>query len=342
MSHPEITNRTPFAFQALYLVDEEWRPLVVPVVKATLSLAPEGCVIAEEQLPLSTSGEYWGKNPDTSSYRYEPEVAFFKPATDVVLNGHAYAARGTTRQMLVSLQVGPLSKQLLVCGDRVWFRSLGSLAASHPTPFEKMPLVYERAFGGWDRGHPDPARHHCEPRNPSGTGFRGTSGFQDGVPLPNIEDPQAPLRSFGDRPAPAGFGFLSPHWQPRAALAGTYDADWQRQRAPLLPKDFDRRHLNAASSGLISRGYLRGDEPVRALGVTPNGTLSFTLPALGPPRARIELATGVTSELALALDTVIIEPDEQRVQLFWRGHLVLRKGPLDVRAIEIEPSAALC
>jgi hypothetical protein len=59
----------------------------------------------------------------------------------------------------------------------------------------------------------------------------------------------------------AGFGFISPHWQPRAGLAGTYDASWQASRAPLLPVDFDRRHLNAVSPGLVAPGYLRGGEP---------------------------------------------------------------------------------
>jgi hypothetical protein len=32
-----------------------------------------------------------GRGPEASSYRYEPEVAFTKPNTDVVVNGHAWA-----------------------------------------------------------------------------------------------------------------------------------------------------------------------------------------------------------------------------------------------------------
>jgi len=336
MGHPEVENKTPFAFEALHLVDEDWRPLLVPVVKATFLVQPDGrCVLAQEQQPLSPSGECWGKDPATSSYRYEPEVAFFKPGTDVVLNGHAHAPRGATREMQVSLRVGPLRKDLLVFGDRVWFRSMGIATASDAAPFEKMPLVYERAFGGWDRSHPSPERHSCEQRNPVGTGFREPGNLEDGLRLPNIEDPGEPLRSFTDRPRPAGFGFVAPHWQPRAALAGTYDVAWQKERAPLLPKDFDRRHLNAASPGLIAPGHLRGDEPVRALGVTPEGDFSFTLPGVAAPRVEVVLAAGSPRELALALDTVIIEPDELRVLLLWRGNTVLPTGPHDVRALTV-------
>jgi hypothetical protein len=36
MGHPDIENKTPFAFELLHLVDEDWRPLVVPVVKASI------------------------------------------------------------------------------------------------------------------------------------------------------------------------------------------------------------------------------------------------------------------------------------------------------------------
>lgn len=336
MGHPEVDNRTPYAFQALYLADEEFRPLVVPLVKATFTIAADGrCRRADEQLPPNLEGECWGDDPETSSYKYEPEVAFVKPATDVVLIGHAYAPDAQTTEMRVGLRVGALSKQLLVTGDRVWFRTAGIVSATKPRPFEKMPLIYERAFGGWDRGHPDPAKHTCEGRNPVGTGYRASGGFQDGLALPNVEDPRAPIDSLGDRPPPAGFGFVSPHWKPRAELAGTYDEAWQNDRAPLLPADFDRRHLNAASPGLVADGYLRGDETVAGVGITPDGRLHFALPGVPPPSVEIALAQGVPRAVVLNLDTVIIEPDERRVMLLWRGLMPLRSGPHDVRAIQV-------
>ncbi len=200
----------------------------------------------------------------------------------------------------------------------------------------KVPLLWERAFGGWDRAHPDRARHSCEPRNPVGVGFRPSGKFEEGLRLPNVEDVNRPLGAFGDRSPPAGFGFVSPNWQPRAGLAGTYDQRWQDARAPLLPKDFDRRHLNAAPEGLVAPGYLRGDEAVSAIGVTPAGGLAFALPGVPPPRARVALRDGADQTLQTVLDTVIIEPDEARVMLLWRAHLALRTGPHDVTAIELE------
>jgi hypothetical protein len=336
MGHPQIENKTPFAFEALYLVDEEFRPLVVTVVKATFSIGRDGrCTRAEEQVPLNVGGECWG-DPETSSYKYEPEVAFVKPATDVVLIGHAHATRRDTREMHVGLRIGPLSKDVIVYGERVWFKTLGSVSMTKPVPFEKIPLTYERAFGGWDRDHADERKHTCEPRNPVGTGFRGAGGFKESIRLPNVENPRTPIKGLADRPGPAGFGFVSPHWHPRAELAGTFDEAWKKNRSPLLPKDFDRRHLNAASPGLVAKGYLRGDEQVTAIGVSPEGQLAFSLPAIPPPTVKVTLADGGAKPVALALDTVIIEPDERRVMLLWRGNQALRTGPHDVKAIAVD------
>jgi hypothetical protein len=333
--HPKIDNETPFVFEALNLLDEQARPLLVPVLKATFQIGPDGsCEPADEQVPLCLDGEYLGADPATSSYRYEPEVAFHKPSTDVVLLGHAYASSRQTRELLVTIRVGTLFKQLLVFGDRVWFRSAGFPAISEPLAFERMPLVYERAFGGWDRTDPSPERHAVELRNPVGTGYH-SRGVSEGLRLPNLEDPAAPIRTPSDRPAPVGVGFTSPHWQPRAKLAGTFDERWQRERAPLLPMDFDRRHFNAASSGLVSREYLRGAEPVSMRGVTASGSLDFALPQVSPAPVSVELQRGQALTLPLALDTVIIEPDEMRLMLLWRAHAPLPTGPLDVRKVNV-------
>jgi len=335
MGHPAAENRTAFAFAPLFLADEQGRPVLTAVIKGTFAIGADGrCARADEQLPVMVEGEHWGE-PETSSYRYEPEVAFTKPATDVVLLGHAWAPRAGVSEGTVALRVGAIQKQVLVTGDRVWFKSLGQVGASKPRPFEKIPLRWERAFGGWDRSHADPARHACEARNPVGVGMRSSRSFEDGLRLPNLESPQQPLKRFGDTPPPEGFGFVSPHWQPRAALAGTFDEKWQKDRAPLLPKNFDRRHLNAAAPGLVAPGYLRGDEAVTAVGVAPQGTVRFALPAVPPPAVRVALHSGDEQRLTTNLDTVIIDSDERRVLLLWRACAPLVTGPLDVKAIEV-------
>jgi hypothetical protein len=224
----------------------------------------------------------------------------------------------------------------LVFGDRIWFKAMGSVSMSNPVRFERIPLTYERAFGGWDRDHPDPRKHGCEPRNPVGTGYRGHGGFVEGLRLPNLEDPRSRIRSFADKPGPAGFGFISPHWQPRAALAGAFDENWQKGRAPLLPKSFDRRHMSAARPGLVASGYLRGTEQGVVAGAVPEASMRFALPGIPAPSVQVRLVDGAPQAPAMNLDTVMVEPDHRRVMLLWRGNLALRTGPHEVREVTVE------
>jgi hypothetical protein len=337
MAHAKLDNTTPFAVAPTYAMDEDGRPLLVPLVQATYEiLAGRSLDLAPVQEPPSLAGELWGEDIATSCYRIEPAFAFTKPATDVVLVGHAQSPRHAVAELQVTFRVGPVGRVLRVTGDRVWVHSLGSTAPTRPLPFDRMPLSYERAFGGWDRSSPDPARHTFEARNPIGVGFRGpNSEFEEGVALPNLEDPESPIEAYGQVIAPAGVGFLAPHWQPRASFAGTYDEAWSRTRMPLLPRDFDRRFFNAASPGLVAPGYLRGNEAVLVDGASPLGRLSFNLPGTPPPRCLVALRHGPDVEVALALDTLVVDTDRDRVLVLYRGYTPLRDGPHDVRAILI-------
>jgi hypothetical protein len=334
---PDFKNRTPFAFEPAFMTDEDGAPLFVPIVKATLEVAADGSLqVAPEQQPVKLAGEHWGE-PDVSSYRYEPECAFVKPSTDVVVVGHAYPPRVGATEVLAGIRIGALQKVVRVTGDRYWVkRAVGTVAMSDPAPFERIPLIYERAFGGWDRHDEDVAQHGFEARNPVGMGFRVRwHETEQAVPVPNIEDPTQPLRAFEDRPAPAGLGFVSPHWVPRAQLAGTYDAAWLRERSPLLARDFDRRFFNAASNGLVTPAYVRGDEPVTVANASPRGQLNFHLPGLAPPVIETALRDGREERLATSLDTVIVDTDVHQLILIWRAHIAIKDVPRDVRGVVV-------
>src|SRR5215475_13605038 len=136
MGHPVIENNTPFAFEPLFLANEEVRPLFVPIVKATYAIQ-DGMrlALAEQPAPVNTGGEYWG-DPEHSSYKYEPETACIKPATDIVLIGHAHAPKARVTEVDVSLSVGPIKKVVRVIGDRYWVKRFGMTCKTKPEPFE--------------------------------------------------------------------------------------------------------------------------------------------------------------------------------------------------------------
>ena len=343
MEHAEVNNDTPFSCDVLHMEDEDGQFICCVIAKATFRIEPDGrLTIAEDQVPLNLAGEHWG-DPNESSYKYEPETAFIKPATDVVLIGHAYSsARGQTYAD-VGVKVGSLQKVARVFGDRYWVKTGGSIVVTRPRPFERIPLIYERAFGGWDKADKDENNWRYDPRNPVGVGFGDPLRFvEEGkVPVPNIEDPQHLIQQYGDAPPPVGFGFISPDWQLRAQYAGTYDDVWDKERKPRLPHDFDRRFFNAASAGLIGQGYLRGDEGVMIVNVSPIPKLKFNLPGGPPPVCEVRLRGGRDTTLNTNLDTVIINSDEMLVFLLWRAFVTVKNGPFDVTEVNVTCSGDL-
>ena len=254
MGQPEIVNDTPFAFESLFMADEDGRPLLVPLLKATYELAEGGLVLAEDQVAVDPAGVPYG-DPAETSYRYEPECSLPKLATDVVLVGSAVAPKTGTRELLVAFQVGPLKKGVRVLGDRAFFKGAVGVSMSNPVPFERIPLRWERAFGGWDRSHAEEKKHTFEPRNPVGVGHRTSSSrFEEGLLCPNLEEPTRPFKGWGDHPPPAGFGFLSSLAAARAVCRHLRPglgedpcaAPAEGLRSPLL----QRRARRAGSEGL--------------------------------------------------------------------------------------------
>ena len=336
MNHPRVENNTLFHFEPIYLLDEEAMPIFVPIVKASYQITQSSYLeLIKKQVEVKLEGEYLA-DPEISSYKYEPEITFIKPATDIVMIGHAHAQKPETTELQVGISVGPVKKIVSVIGDRYLVKNSGTTKISHPKPFEKMPLVYEKAFGGWDRRDENSENYRFEPKNPVGTAYRDLSlDTDDKLKLPNIEDPKYPYKAYGDTPPPAGFGFISPHWQPRASFSGTYDKLWDKQRKPLLPEDFDRRFFNAASPGLIAPDYLKGDERVVIINASPEGRVEFNLPGVPAPQCEVELRGGEKVTLQTQLDTVIINMDERLVFLLWRTHMIVRNGPHDIVAIKV-------
>lgn len=333
----QFVNDTPFQGTILLLPDRDGIDSLFTVVKGTFTVADRP-LPAEEQLPVVLADEYYGE-PGASSIKVPSDVSLVKPATDVLLVGQAYAPGGRPAAVMdVSLTVGPLQKIVRVFGDRFWQSDGVGQYATEPQPFQTMPLVWERAFGGVDRAG---SELRAEVRNPVGAGYRAHDGEKelDGLPFPNLEDPNEPITSWKQSPAPACFAPICAHWQPRQSYAGTYDEGWQRQRAPYLPKDFDPRFFQLAPPGLVAPGYLQGGEWVEVRGATASGILSFQLPAVNLSVTYV--LDGNPNVQPANLDTVIIEPDENRVILVWRAVLQCDKKALRVSEVRAAlPEAA--
>ena len=313
-------NTTPLSAAPFFLMDGTGAETLLVIVKGTWSIAADGTLTpADEQMPISSEPVYSGE-PGRSSLIYDTDIVLEKPGTDCVLIGHAWASQSGVPHVDVTFAVGPMKKQTRVFGDRKWMkRGSGTASISRSAPFKKIPLTWENAFGGADTSPQDVNDHLYCLENPVGRGITAkTSKINiDGQLLPNIEDPADLIQKPDQRPQPVGFGMIAPYWQPRAGYAGTYDEQWRRNINPLPPADLDPRFYSSAAPGLCNPQHLNGTEQVLVEGASRHGTLRFNLPGI-TPRASVRLRQR-EDDVPLLLDTVIVEPDEARVVLIWRG-----------------------
>ncbi|MGC3987178.1 MAG: DUF2169 domain-containing protein [Pseudorhodoferax sp.] len=310
-----LTNNTAYAGGRVWGRDKEGVHQWIVAIKGTFDILPDGRVVrAEQQLEPLLLAESHGEEGQ-SSLRYDADLAGPKPTTDILLNGTAHAPKGRPcGEFMVSLRVAGIHKQIKVFGHRTWKNGLLGPAPSAPAPVAQVPIVYERAYGGFDRSDPDPARQRMDTRNPVGCGLV----TQAGAPLPNFEYPGGRMEHAG----PAGFGPLASYWSPRRECQGTYDDAWRNGRFPLLPADWDPRALLSAPADQRPAQHLRGGELVELENLTPGGTLRFVL-----PRHYFSFRTAIdrrVEEHTGRLATVVIEPDHPRVIMVWESVLAVR------------------
>jgi hypothetical protein len=318
-----LENRTPFDAATHVQADADGQEVLVVMLSASFERQRDGRLVpAAEQLPVAFADVPWG-DPALSSTRYEADIAPVKPGVEVIVNGSAHApgSRAAT-EVQVGLKIGGIRKVLTVTGDRA--RAAGGYSA--PQPFERMPIVWERAFGG------TPADGQAEMRNPVGIGHRGAVSADPEVrsEAPNVTYPGEPANGPSDRPMPAGFGAVGRGWKPRIGFAGTHDQAWIDSQWPLPPRDFDPRHNFCAPADQQIEELAPG-ATVSLVNLTPDGRWDFRLPRIAAP-LRLVFDDRV-EETAFTPDTVLIEPDLRRVTLKARRAFVTRRNVPKLREI---------
>lgn len=325
----QLNNTTPFAAEFATFPNERGVDSLYVIVKATFLMGPQ-LSLADVQTPPQMGDEYWGE-PEESSIKALSDVHIGKNNTDIIMQGNACALNHQqVRHLDVHLMVGKVHKSVRVFGDRNWVNGLPSLAI----PFQSMPLVYERAFGGEHQVSENDLV--VEERNLIGCGFAGKRKEQEmeGLALPNIEDPNQLIQNINDFPMPAGFAPCSGQWLPRRQWAGTYDENWQTTRAPYLPDDFDKRFLNAAHPDLIYPGYLQGGEPISIKGMHASGDINLSVPQV-KINCYVKLK-GKSIPIDLNIETLTIEPNKQQLSLVWLAPFECDKNLLNISEVELK------
>jgi hypothetical protein len=311
-----LVNHTPFSAERGFYRDRLGAEVWLAVLRGSFDVGPDGRVKAAETQTVPRRAAAWTGAPGESSLLDDSD---FQPkrGTDLLIQGHAHAPSGRRVAALdVSMRLGNLNKTVRVFGERVWVRS-GTSAAIIPGPanaFERVPLVYEKAFGGLDARAPDQLARACA-FNPVGSGFCHRPEALIDRPAPQIESPGGQLVAGPEQIAPTGFGPIAAHWQPRAKLAGTYDDAWKAARAPLWPEDFRDGFFRSAPADQQLSQFLHGGEVVELTNMTQDGAFRVRLPELAVRMTTI-FSDG-TEQSDAPLQTVRIMPDERGIELSW-------------------------
>jgi hypothetical protein len=309
-------------------VEPSGRELLVIVLKGTFRIPAQSgelLTLHDEQLPLTLADAFHGE-PGLSAPMYESDFALRKQRCDILLNGSAYAPEGKpAERVVVGLRIGTWQKGFAVLGDRTW-HAHGMIRTTAPEPFTVTPISYDRAFGGADQRHEDPASHAVYLRNPVGRGFHKhlREDWVHDSPMPNTEELSRPVTRPDGNYVPMAFGPLGRQWEPRFLFAGTYDQQWVDHVAPFLPADFDDRYYQCAPADQQLPIPL-GEQEVTLMNLTADGRRVFRIPHLQAP-VHVFPKSGKQEDLTAHADTVIIEPDFERVTITWRVAHPLKKN----------------
>ena len=287
------------------------RDEIALVFKRAYRLAANGeCVLLDEPVPIDDDSLPWDDTlqpPWVSPPRTETDLFAFKPATDLVVQGHVYAPpRGTVVD--ASIACGPVQRMIRAHGERALEWKGGKPCFSPPEPFARIPFRYDRAYGGFDAvafaregdefgdglafsqplyagGLRTTTPFHY-PRNPSGRGFliRADAESVAAARVPNLEfpfDPVTPERlAVGDpldwpnAPLAACADWLHPAWFPRVAALGFLPECRPGAVALEAQQGWMQKALLAprrAQALLLDPSFQQGASPGLALPLLPPG-----------------------------------------------------------------------
>lgn len=201
----KLINSTAYPAKRMKNISPQPRRMMsCVIVRALYEVNSEGKLVpmAEQDWPIDNSPG------DTPFGPRAGDKPFYMGGIDVLLGGRVYQPQRKVEGRLdVELEIGrTFRRRLAIFGDRRWIRGKDSaLAPSSPEGFGSMRLSDTLTYGG---SAMSPAGYMAPyGPNPRGRGYFFDELSAEGQLLPNIEDPNALVNRFDDRPIPVGIGY---------------------------------------------------------------------------------------------------------------------------------------
>ncbi len=294
-----VTNRTPFAHHGGFQRDHTGASLWCVWVKATFAIRHDRpALFVADQRPVRLSPLFAGDDPARDLIE-DSDICPGKPMVDLVVAARAVPPRGAVDGFVAGLQCGPVTRMFHVAPE----------ATPQGTRAAPCDLTWGNSYGG--AGWAD---------NPLGRG-RGRG------------DPDPRVRPDGQA-APGGLNPIPKHWARRSRLGGTYDAAWQRRRAPLLPTDLNPAYWQSVDPAQCLPRPLPPGLTLQMQHLTATdgrtGDPSFRA-ALPAPRLEVETAfRGADVAVEPVLQTIFLDTAALRLSLCFMAALPLGAAQNDV------------
>ncbi|WP_437717845.1 DUF2169 domain-containing protein [Sorangium sp. So ce448] len=282
---PDAVTSLPGAEAAAVSWRTQGQRYITIIVKASFAFTPGAAMWRTEPQEILRAEVHHGKNP-ARSVRFTGDLAPYLGRADVLFTGDAHAPEGAHVERLpVRLAVFgaggcALDKRLLVRDKK---------------PFQRMPLVYEKAARG-------------------ANGWENPFGIDASDGEARVLDPRDPAR-------PAGLGPIARAWPVRKRLLGKTRRETLEGPNAEIPAGFDWSYFQAAPPDQRI-DYLRGDESIVLENLHPAAPrLEMRLPrARGVARIHGLAAPPATGGdvIELNADTLRIDGAEQRCTVVWR------------------------
>ncbi|NLS00073.1 DUF2169 domain-containing protein [Rhizobium sp. P38BS-XIX] len=316
----QIVDQTPFSADGTFVRDgsgfEHW----VVALRATFRINDNGFVsIDEDQKPVCRSSVYAERDgeADHEELRVDTDFSPFRPKVDVTIGGQVVAPNGKPfQEQPFEVSIGSFKKPGVAFAPREMKHASRGWQVEANEQTEAVELSWRNAIGGKDAF----GGSETHPTNPIGKGWfasKQSISRDMQLELPQIEDPANRFKQIDKIPTPVGFGAVARAWSPRRERAGTYDDEWEEDRAPLAPLDFsDRFHQAAPDDQVLD---LRGGERVSIIGLHPEGPYEFVLPQI-----ILEAQTHINRRKPiqrLRLIAVHIDASGKRLSMVWNTSL---------------------
>jgi hypothetical protein len=321
----QVENKTPFTTLGYFARDRAGMEHWVVAIRARFQILPNSLnALLEDQGEIRIKPDY--ADDENRELVSEGDLCPFRPETDFLLTGEVRVDEGlVVNKVEAGFELAGYSKRALVFGKRQLKQKAGKLNLEGYEPFKACALSWKNSLGGKDFLDEKAPPHED---NPIGMGWTAQwPNIPNGteISLPLIENPDNFIDA-GPLPSPIGFGAIQPSWASRASHAGTYDEDWRKYAAPLLPADFSGRFYQSAPADQVFN--LKGGEEGNVFGLHEQGTYGFRL-----PQVIMDCATWIRGQKIDSrprLISVLLNGTDKTLELLWNTAIPCSSGDMSV------------